>query len=599
MLKKILTLFVLYFVLFISSVSSASISVDEIFTDIDGDYKYLDELQTLYDRGMVSPDENWEFNRTALLTREEFVGISEEASCNKCIKPTTALKYLEIYNEAPFSDIEDDNKYFYCISHAKETEDFVSYNTSDTCDDWTVPEWENSFCANNYIKKEEALAFIMRTSWILTAEEAELSEENFNSSIWDFPDLASDLKATNDDGTFYNFYPYFERALDYTLREYDADWNEIISNLLEKEEDYLRPNQYISKEDFLQIAYIVFKSSDCIELEYSDLSIVINIYDKICDESVSICEKSDLDNEENKYDFEAEVGGACELGIDDSQYIWRFYNSSTWEEIKKYWQYVDNYQFLSDWKWYVFLRVIDKCWWTGEVFITYFINWDNEDDGLSINISWDSFVWKWPLIVDFEGIVSWWEWPYVYEWDFWDWEIWIGEDISHVYMEEGVYNAILTVSDSNWLVSISTVLVKTTETIDCDESIDTDGDWVNDCEDKCILIAWSAENSWCPIFEPLVDWENWWNDWWASWTWYDSWLWTWDSSWASTWAYPNCLDMDSKNWVIEANAICTSCPCPNYFDYSSNLRACDLIFPAITSRDGGTIYSKWSFYEIK
>ena len=933
MLKKILTFFVLYFVLFISSVSSASISVDRIFSDIDKDYKYLDELQVLYDRGMIFPDENWKFNPKKLLTRDEFVGVAEEASCNKCMRPRTVLEYLERYSEKPFFDVEETNKNFYCISYGKEAEHVIGYNPWDTCDDWTNLEWEVPFCVNNYINLEETLAVIMRMSWILTIDEAILFENRFNS--WEvFNDLALDLKVTNEDGGFYSFYPYFERALDYKLLEYDNYWNQIIYNLLEKEGDYLRPKKNISKEEFLQIAYIVLKSGSCRDLEDKDLSISINVYDKSCDESKSVCEKSDLNDDKNIYDFEVEVWWACELWIDDNKYIWRFYNDSTWEEIKRYSKYIDNYQFLWAGRWYIFLRVIDKCWWTGEVFFTQFIkktantgdinelwwnldglwlgiiadkvywdwplkvsfdvivkwwdgsytyiwdfwddtkwywsnpthtfrepgvyevivkvrddtwlksestiiirvvdwwgilwlwldiiadniSWDaplkinfesiiegwewpyiyewdfwdgsngtddnpthiytkpwiyevdvrvtdsnwlysdstmvikvfdwwddqwlwldinvdnvyweaplevnfesivegwkwpytyewdfldwiigtdanpthifieagtyevevrvtdsnwlysdstvaikvfdwwddqwlwlninvdnvywesplevnfesivegwewpytyewnfwdwiietdanpthifieagtyevllnvtdsngiesevkviikvvdtSDNDWLSTNISWGPFVWEGPLEVNFESTVEGWEWPYIYEWDFWDWENWIWEYISRIYKEEGVYDVLLTTSDSNWLVSTSSVLVKVTETIDCEG--DTDNDWVNDCEDKCFSIPWDIDNWGCPIFylpENLLE----------------------------TWTYLNCLNIDGKTWIIEGNAICNTCPCSYYFDFISNLRECDLIFPAIVSPEGKTIYSKWDFYEIR
>ncbi|MBT3853286.1 hypothetical protein HOF65_04860 [bacterium] len=58
MLKKlILTFLVLVFSLFSQAITFAdSIPVEDIFSDINSDYKYLNELQTLYDGGMISPD---------------------------------------------------------------------------------------------------------------------------------------------------------------------------------------------------------------------------------------------------------------------------------------------------------------------------------------------------------------------------------------------------------------------------------------------------------------------------------------------------------------------------------------------------------------
>ena len=72
-------------------------SVENIFLDIDSDYKYLNELQNLYDKWVIIPDENGKFNPTKLLNRDEFVGIVMEVSCKDCIKPDTALEYIQQY----------------------------------------------------------------------------------------------------------------------------------------------------------------------------------------------------------------------------------------------------------------------------------------------------------------------------------------------------------------------------------------------------------------------------------------------------------------------------------------------------------------------
>ncbi|MDP2395698.1 MAG: S-layer homology domain-containing protein [bacterium] len=44
-----------------------------MFSDINSNYKYLNELQTLYDKGMIFPDKNGKFNPNELLNRDEFV----------------------------------------------------------------------------------------------------------------------------------------------------------------------------------------------------------------------------------------------------------------------------------------------------------------------------------------------------------------------------------------------------------------------------------------------------------------------------------------------------------------------------------------------
>jgi hypothetical protein len=47
------------------------------------------------------------------------------------------------------------------------------------------------------------------------------------------------------------------------------------------------------------------------------------------------------------------------------------------------------------------------------------------------------------------------------------------------------------------------------------------------------------------------------------------------------------------------NVVCNSCPCNYFLDFTSTLRRCDIIFPAITSVDWKNIYWKWDLYQIQ
>ncbi|MBT3726991.1 hypothetical protein HOG21_04845 [bacterium] len=46
----ILLLFIIHYTLFFSPVRASNAPVYDIFSDINSDYKYIDELQTLYDK---------------------------------------------------------------------------------------------------------------------------------------------------------------------------------------------------------------------------------------------------------------------------------------------------------------------------------------------------------------------------------------------------------------------------------------------------------------------------------------------------------------------------------------------------------------------
>jgi hypothetical protein len=116
--NKILLFISLLFFCF-PSVSAGQILVENVFSDIDADYEYRDELQTLYDRGMILPNITGKFSPDAYLNRDEFVGISMEVICERCIQPHTEQKFIDRYfNEDVYFDIDNTNPYFYCVAEA-------------------------------------------------------------------------------------------------------------------------------------------------------------------------------------------------------------------------------------------------------------------------------------------------------------------------------------------------------------------------------------------------------------------------------------------------------------------------------------------------
>jgi hypothetical protein len=58
MIKKIFFTFLFFILSFFlnTGVFADSIPVENVFADIDTDYTYYKELQTLYDKGMIFPD---------------------------------------------------------------------------------------------------------------------------------------------------------------------------------------------------------------------------------------------------------------------------------------------------------------------------------------------------------------------------------------------------------------------------------------------------------------------------------------------------------------------------------------------------------------
>ena len=592
MLKKILLFLVLLFSFWKNFVFADSIPVENIFSDIDENYKYHTQLQELYDRWMIFPDEEWKFNPNELLNRDDFVGITMEVSCKECISPDTDYEYLEKYSwKDLFFDLEENNKNFYCIAEA-ENSWFVSwYQNSTTCENGVSLDWENPFCPENTIILEEAIAIIMRTSWILTNSEAEFQrQEIFNWNITE--DLSDDVSPLNLDGSVYTFYPDLQKALEYEVVTYDLEWNRETYNLIDSVDWKIRPKQAISKEKFIQIAYVALIWNSCQEKTDNNLWLKIKVFNETCDfASSESCELSELEWTKTLFDFKWIVWLSPWDSIDsDSWYIWRFYDYSTGKQIKKYGEYLDNYDFLQTWKYRVYLRAISNLWNTWEVFVDIRIGEEStlniwENNNFKVVIDANPISWYGPLAVDFDWIVSWDSSGYTYSWDFWDGNTAFWKSPENVYKEEWVYEVTLTVIDENNNVAYSTVLINVFE---WESQWDIDKDGILDIVDACPIVYWYEVNDWCPIFDDLcsVDSEC------------DNGFYC-----SSVWicAPKEIEETCEYNWwdLVFWNVVCNSCPCNYSVNFNSTVRNCDVIFPAITSPDKDTIYSLWNYFEIK
>jgi hypothetical protein len=382
-MKKILLISLLFFSYFSHTFAESAIPIEDIFSDITPSYKYYKEVQELYDRGMIFPDENGKLNPQKLLTRDEFVGISIEVICKRCIQPNTALDLLQTYTgKNIYFDISEKNKYFYCVAEA-DAKDYVRwYNPWDKCEDGTFKAWERPFCPLNTITREEAYAVILRNSKILTIDENEkILQDIKNGTVTE--SLSDDVTAQNLDRTPYTFYGYFQKALAYELVEYDNLWKKKTYKLLEKKDNKIYPKKAVIKEEFINMAYIALKANNCKQqiTNKNDIAMKMQIYDKSCTKSSQNCKPSSLKDETNTYDLKGVVESSCKEWVKENGYIWRFYNSQTGEKFIKYGSYIDNYTFLGKGSWEVYLRVIDNCWSTAEVFSTFVIwSWEKKPD---------------------------------------------------------------------------------------------------------------------------------------------------------------------------------------------------------------------------
>ncbi len=470
-MQKIINIILLFFVFlffWFSSVFSVQIKVEDIFQDISKNYKYYNELQTLYDRWMISPDSNGKFNAKKLLDRDEFVWISMEVTCRKCISPNTDFNLIKNYATAKtFYDVVKTNKYFYCIAEA-DTKGYVKwYNKWYACENKQSEENRRPFCVDNKITLEEALAVILRNSWIFTVEENRKVIEQINA--WEITEkLADDISPTWINGWAYTFYGYFKQALDFELLEYDANGEQKTYKLLELTNNKARPGQSISKEDFLRIAYIALKANSCVEKQENELAINIDKFNKQCSNNDEKCTNKNFPLDEDIFDFSADVAWICEQWIDKSNgYVWKFYNIGTWKEVIKKGKYLDNYKFLEAWKWRVTLFVVDKCWNTWEVYLTNVIKWklleDDSDSSLWVQIEASPLkAWVW-IKRNFKCLVDWAQGEYRCSWDYWDETTGEGIATNHKYTQPGTYIVTVVTKDTDWKKATSKATIVVTD----------------------------------------------------------------------------------------------------------------------------------------
>lgn len=444
---------------------SYSQNVQDIFIDIKSDYKYLNELQSLYDKWVMLPDENGKFNPTKLLTRDEFVWVVMEVSCKDCMKPNTALEYIAKYTwEKIFYDVKETNTFFYCIADGKQTDVVKWYGNDYTCDDKTYKAWENPFCTNNNITLEEALAVLLRNSSVFTIQDNnDVIAQIQAGSIKD--NLAKDVSVKNIDGSVYTFYGYFKKALELSYEEYDIYGNKKTYDLVKVDANgNLNPKKYISKEEFLNMSYIISKMNACGNTLYqqdnSRIAAKIDIFDASCVAGEKNCKKSTLDTKNTTYDFWADVNTTCQAGI--KKYTWVFYNRNDGTFLIETGKYLDNYILKTKGIWYIRLIIEDNCWNTVESksVVSYF--WDEiskKDNNISLVIEAKPIAWYGPLWVDFESIVHGCD-NCSFYWNFWDGATSnLKNPNNHTFVKNGAYQVELVVTDGDGNTARSLIVV--------------------------------------------------------------------------------------------------------------------------------------------
>ncbi len=99
---------------------------------------------------------------------------------------------------------------------------------------------------------------------------------------------------------------------------------------------------------------------------------------------------------------------------------------------------------------------------------------------------------------------------------------------------------------------------------------DSDADGITDEKDLCPMIFGTSANEWCPWISILAGIKE-----------------------------NQCLNTEfSARGIMFASPVCTSCPCENAIMMKSLVRTCDVLFPAILSKDLKTVYSRGNLYLV-
>lgn len=273
MLQKILFLLLTFF-------PFCAFAAELPFTDVSPVASYYSDLKYMYDAGVIDDTPDHAFRPDGLLRRDEFVSIVVGVSCRKCLYPSA--EDILRYTMNPFVDILKTNKFFYCISYAKEKEIIRGY----TLDSTGKTQCQNGqdfsevpFCGANNITRIEAAAVLLRQTG--------LWNETYNSASYDKNILLSDVDTY--------WYGYAQKAVEIGLMSLGADKK-------------VFPNEYITRKEFVTMASKIFVINMCgiknASANPADFGSLIKIFDKNkqnCSESQPVT--TFPDSTETIYDF--------------------------------------------------------------------------------------------------------------------------------------------------------------------------------------------------------------------------------------------------------------------------------------------------------
>lgn len=215
------------------------------------------------------------------------------------------------------------------------------------------------------VSYEVALSKIMIDSGIFIESQ---NTQVLNSIIWgySYPDLSDSIKPFNPDFSPYEYYWFFQKAIDYTVVEYDTSWNKIIYKLIDNINS-INPKSMITQAQFDKLAFVISKIGSSLVPPY-----VWNWLSSITVDSTT-------------WDSPFIVNFKWNTTL---PWWWYTYEWDYWNWWDWYWKNV-SYVYVLSWTYEVKLLVTDKDWniWTST--ITILVWWTNscsiDTDGDSID----------------------------------------------------------------------------------------------------------------------------------------------------------------------------------------------------------------------
>ncbi len=219
-----------------------------------------------------------------------------------------------------------------------------------------------AYTYDNQESFEKALARLMNDSNIFTYSQNKKVLDDITA--WTtFPDLSPNIRPFNSDGTPYEYYWFFQKAINYKVVEYDISWNKSIHKLID-DINSINPKATITVDQFNKLVSVISSNSP------TEKSYVWNWLSSIS-----------VDSATWNAPFLAEFKWDSSLAWWGFVYEWDF-----WDGSKDYWKNV-NYVYVIPWTYQVKLSVTDK---NGDVWTSVkeiVVSWTGN---CSVDTDWDS-----------------------------------------------------------------------------------------------------------------------------------------------------------------------------------------------------------------